>query len=363
MAITCPKCAAHNQDAAKFCKACGCDLRVAAQPAALAPTPTSALPPAPALVPAPQAVPQQNCPQCSAPNHTSAKFCKSCGVSMLVTAPAMPPPPVVAKQPEPAPASTPLPPSASLPPLTPSPSLTPSQPLPPSPPSPPPFLARPVNAPSPQPSKMAAAMPFEPQKTASKPMGQWVALGAVCLALASAGYLWVSRTKAPASDAVAAGPAPTPIAPPAPAPAPAPVAAAPEPSKPAAQTVVITESAAQAGIVIDKPKPVVPKPALPKPADKPAPVAAKPVPARAEAATAPTPPREAQAPAAPAAPVQSSGPSSPKEACGSRIFLALSNCMNNQCQTSQFAKHPQCVQLRQEEKERLDRASNASSDR
>ena len=37
--------------------------------------------------------------------------------------------------------------------------------------------------------------------------------------------------------------------------------------------------------------------------------------------------------------------------------------MSNQCQSAQFAKHPQCVQLRQDEKERQDRASNASSDR
>lgn len=47
----------------------------------------------------------------------------------------------------------------------------------------------------------------------------------------------------------------------------------------------------------------------------------------------------------PAAP---SGPSSPKEACGKRVFLALALCMNEQCNTPQFTRHPQCVELREQ---------------
>jgi hypothetical protein len=333
MAHTCPKCATENNDTAKFCKACGCDLRVLA------------------VAPVAQPAPTQSCAQCSTDNIFNAKFCKSCGASIQPEASFLPPSPV-----------------AAMPPVPSSPAvmqnktvLTPLQPAP---------------------APVMPSIPYEFQnRTSSKPIGAWLAAAGV-LVLACAGYLWISRTKAPATDVTAAVAAPQSVAasekpaaltapllvPKAPATVTAAVSAATPAvsSKPAAQPVVITESAEQAGIVIDKPRPVMPKPAPPKPVDKPAPqLAAKPAPSRPEAAPAAGGPREAQAPA-PASPVvqaQSAGPSSPKEACGSRIFLALSNCMSNQCQTGQFSKHPQCVQLRQEEKERADRASNSSNDR
>jgi len=60
----------------------------------------------------------------------------------------------------------------------------------------------------------------------------------------------------------------------------------------------------------------------------------------------------------PAAPPQPVGPSSPREACGSRVFLALANCMAEKCSSPQFSSHPQCVQLREENKRREEAARN-----
>ncbi len=48
----------------------------------------------------------------------------------------------------------------------------------------------------------------------------------------------------------------------------------------------------------------------------------------------------------PPAPVRQ-GPVSPREACGSRVFLALALCMEEQCETQRFRAHPQCDAVRQ----------------
>jgi len=48
----------------------------------------------------------------------------------------------------------------------------------------------------------------------------------------------------------------------------------------------------------------------------------------------------------PAGPIQQ-GPVSPREACGSRVFLALALCMEEQCETPRFRAHPQCDAVRQ----------------
>jgi hypothetical protein len=70
----------------------------------------------------------------------------------------------------------------------------------------------------------------------------------------------------------------------------------------------------------------------------------------------------APAPVAPVpaqpAPVAAVEPSSPKEACGKRVFLALSFCMQTQCMKSQFTNHAQCVQMRKDQKESQERSSN-----
>jgi hypothetical protein len=52
------------------------------------------------------------------------------------------------------------------------------------------------------------------------------------------------------------------------------------------------------------------------------------------------------------------GPSSPREACGSRVFLALARCMNDQCSRPHFTNHPQCVEMREENRRREDAARN-----
>jgi hypothetical protein len=53
------------------------------------------------------------------------------------------------------------------------------------------------------------------------------------------------------------------------------------------------------------------------------------------------------------------GPASPREACGKRVFLALANCMTQQCATPQFTQHPQCVQMREEDRIRREREQSS----
>jgi hypothetical protein len=60
----------------------------------------------------------------------------------------------------------------------------------------------------------------------------------------------------------------------------------------------------------------------------------------------------------PVAPVAEVGPSSPKEACGARVFLAMAFCMQDQCQTPKFTNHPQCVEMRQDQKDSQERMKN-----
>lgn len=62
------------------------------------------------------------------------------------------------------------------------------------------------------------------------------------------------------------------------------------------------------------------------------------------------PPVPAPEPAKPraqaTAPARDDGPSSPSEACGSRVFLALVQCIERQCNSGKFASHPQCAEVR-----------------
>lgn len=65
---------------------------------------------------------------------------------------------------------------------------------------------------------------------------------------------------------------------------------------------------------------------------------------------APAPQQQAQAP----------GPaieSSPRAACAGRVFLGLSMCMSDQCSTVDFYHHPECLRIRDRDRqiqERLD---------
>jgi hypothetical protein len=110
MSINCPKCFTANHGEAKFCRSCGHDLQVSA--------------------PAAPGAANVTCSRCTADNTASAKFCRVCGLQLiksgtdeelditLVTAGPFKPPPLVAPPqsshplPTPSPASAPVMPSA-----------------------------------------------------------------------------------------------------------------------------------------------------------------------------------------------------------------------------------------------------------
>jgi hypothetical protein len=58
--------------------------------------------------------------------------------------------------------------------------------------------------------------------------------------------------------------------------------------------------------------------------------------------------------------VQEAAPSSPDEACGKRVFIARTLCMNEQCAKPQFTNHPSCVRIREQERQRKERESNVN---
>lgn len=146
----------------------------------------------------------------------------------------------------------------------------------------------------------------------------------------------------PAADAVPAQAQP-PLAAPAPDPVPAPVPAAVPAPMPAPEPLVAPPV---------KPAPVSPAAAAkprPKPAPKPAPIPAAPrpaAPAPAPVSVAPPAPVAAEPPPVPA------GPSSPAQACEGKSFFGKPACMNEQCSTPRFAKHAQCVELREQNRRR-----------
>ncbi len=72
--------------------------------------------------------------------------------------------------------------------------------------------------------------------------------------------------------------------------------------------------------------------------------------ARPRSAAGPATPAVAEAPAAAVA--DDNGPKSPREACGSRVFIALTNCLRRKCETPRFVNHPECEDLRRGEEMR-----------
>ena len=297
MAVTCQKCATENSDSAKFCKGCGHDLRAAAVSTATVPNAESSHP----------------CAKCNTENSINAKFCKSCGASMA-SAPQEGSPPV------------PTPVAKTV--------ITPAKPA----------IAPAIELPKEVDAKV---------KRASSLL--WGGMAAICLVLAGIGY-WYMRSAstpdiaiAPAAVSPAAAtvapPAPVvPVSAPLPASEPAPVAVPMSAPAPATeQTPKVTPAPAQPA-----PKPVAPKPApaiVQKSAPAPAPVTA-------------STPTQTYATAPPLQTPHESGPSSPEEACGKRVFLALTFCIQEQCQTPHFTNHPQCVKFRQQTKDNQNRISN-----
>jgi hypothetical protein len=113
-----------------------------------------------------------------------------------------------------------------------------------------------------------------------------------------------------------------------PAPAPVVAAAAPSASQPAPTPR----------------KPVARVATAPRPAPQPAPATA-PAPERAAAPVA----------AAPSQAKERGEPSSPRQACGSRVFIAMWQCVRRECDTPRFHDHPQCRKLRQTDEQRQPR--------
>lgn len=95
----------------------------------------------------------------------------------------------------------------------------------------------------------------------------------------------------------------------------------------------------QAAAPVPAPAPAPAPPVAVAPAPEPSP----PPPAREARSTAKaTPARKA----APEADPDPPAPNNPRAACGSRTNFALFRCMETQCNTGRFSRHPQCVEFR-----------------
>ena len=144
MVKACSKCGTENADEAKFCRSCGAEL-VAAAPAD------------------DETVAMRACRACGHLNRTSARFCSKCGADAI---PARPSPDEVTV------------PGALLPP----PSTIPTS------------------------SSTDAARPASGgvETTSRRPLGLWIALGAIVVALGAAGAWWLgdSRSPPPTFDSV-----------------------------------------------------------------------------------------------------------------------------------------------------------------
>ena len=326
MSLLCPKCHTDNADTAKFCKACGLNLMV----------PIDEMPALTAM--------QHMCEKCGTENTASAKFCKACGhrqgTPLVGSAP-----PFVAPPPIPTPTWTPPTAPAAA-------AAFPTQDA----------LVAPIKPPTAPPPLPFNAFPAEPEASRSR---WWLILLAllVVAGIGAAVYWYQFRDAgAPAENATTEmTPAPDVI-----------VTEAVTAVTPTPEEEIQTEQAdgaqatavdmappmpASQTTVVEAPAPV-PKPVPPPElAVSPPPVMAKPKPKPVPAPVPMAAPPVRLVPVAPApAPVEQSGPSSPQEACGKRVFLALAMCMSQQCEKAQFTRHPQCVELREQNERRAKQA-------
>ena len=293
------------------------------------------------------------CPACGKENVESAKFCKKCGAYLAWA-------PTTAAQPSEFPATQMAPdfiePDSDATVIRPA-----ARPAarahrtPPTAVAPDPLLEALVDRTGPGPSPVAsqsqaAASPGQDTPVRSGKAGLIVgALVLVALLAAALAYWLLGRESAPQPrrPATVAPAAPTepvaaPMTPPQSAPPPV---AEPMPAPPPAP------------LAQPAPAPAATEPkATPKPRPKPA-AAAKPAPIQAAPRpTAPPPaptavPEPATAAPEPAAAVPA-GPSSPAQACEGKSFFGKPACMNEQCGTPKFAKHAQCVELREQNRRR-----------
>lgn len=307
------------------------------------------------------------CPACGKENVESAKFCKKCGAYLAWA-------PTTAAQASEFPATQMAPDFAE-----PDSDATVIRPVARA-------AARPTSAPAaaPAPDPLLEALvdrsgppataapgpgqkPSPAQPQAATPPGQDVPVrsgkaglivgGLVLLAvLAAALAYWLlgrPTTPEPVRPAVVAPTAPTEpvVAPPPPQSAP-PAMAEPVPAAPPvplAQPMAEPIPAPAHAPAAEAAKPAVKPRPKPVPKAKPAPVQEAPRPSVAPPAPTPTP---APAPVAAPVPAVPAGPSSPAQACEGKSFFGRPACMNEQCGTPRFAKHPQCVELREQNRRR-----------
>jgi len=258
-------------------------------------------------------------------------------------------------------------------------------------------LPPPMPPPRPTPEPTMPAPPRVAVQPAAPATGSrialWIASFAATIALGAGGaYLWAARSAGPVEPpgSAASEPSATPLAVPAPvvvpdaAPAPGPVAVAVPAPVPLAPPVADT-SAATANTSTPNPGPPQPAASVVPPTSnltaaaaasaaaarlRPRDLLARPG-TRADGALVPLPPeqrvverpvprpeesaanystssnaRPAPSLPLPAAPLRQ-GPATPREACGSRVFLALALCMEEQCDKAGFKSHPQCEAVRE----------------
>ncbi|MBK9440871.1 MAG: zinc ribbon domain-containing protein [Comamonadaceae bacterium] len=339
MPIKCRSCGSSNRDTAKFCLDCGTVLTA---------TPVTD----PATQPAPMA---PVCPQCLGVNAFEAKFCKACGFKLADSTPE------VGVQSEPADDdqttvvfkgfAKPIAPMAAV--LEATEHAQPGEPSIAEPTIAEPL--KPVVAPSRNP------LPDEPPPRDQRSAVFWlgiVGLLVVTIALAAGGWFWSQRQATPDSQAVAPGnnstltPAPVP-----PTPAVVPV---PEPTQPATVSDVVSPVTVATPVSAAKPAlPIVQVP-VSRPAKPAAAASTQKLPMRNMASspiatpnTAPDKSTPAPMPAAAATVPPTT--TSPSEICSTRLVLTRSLCMHEQCSSAQFQSHPQCIELRQQQKEAAER--------
>jgi hypothetical protein len=177
----------------------------------------------------------------------------------------------------------------------------------------------------------------------------WYGVAAIAL-LAAGGIYWFDATPSqPGAGLAMIAPGPETASFPKPEPA---AAVAPDP---AATPEPVRDPVVNKAPAKGEQKPLAHQPPRPLAATKPVPMPV-PVPTQAPVTPPVSEARIAPPPVHPTPPpVAAAGLPGPQEACGKRVFLALAICMQEQCQTPQFIKHPQCVQMFQQQKDNRQR--------
>ncbi|CAN5877614.1 hypothetical protein BH11PSE13_BH11PSE13_13770 [soil metagenome] len=347
MAVVCPACGTENRDGARFCKGCGGKLTSGstAQAASSHANEWPATEPAPLLTSGPAHASSPNVPF---EGEKTVIVGKSAYAQYERADATLLAPSIGESTPFPAHASLAFVSSASLPSSSASSSAAPSA------------------------STFGAAEDIAPQRHPEAPLtlpepkssnGFWIGV-VLLLLVVVAGASWYgfgSKGAATGVPTAAAPPATAPAATgtvdaaPAPASAPSTVSATPAPALPSPAATAAAPAAA-APLASAPPASVAPAPP-PAAETRTAPVrstTATPAAKSKKAATA-APVAVAAAPvlAAPAplpAPEPAPPPAAPQAECAGRNFIAMAQCMVNQCAKAEFKAHPQCDAVRKQQR-------------